>query len=131
MNTEIFSLCDYAQQSNGKLTIVGTFDAYNTPNFPSVPLQCAIAGRLRFANSEFGKHAALIKFIDFTGKNVIPELNFDFEVRSTLDYAIFNFVLNIGSVQFKTAGKYAVELYIDGDWLSGLTLNVNSVGIAA
>ena len=34
METEIFTLCDFAQDAGGKLTIVGTFDQISSANFP-------------------------------------------------------------------------------------------------
>jgi hypothetical protein len=43
--TEIFTLCDFAQDAGGKLTIVGTFDQIGSQTFPSFirPASCWLA----------------------------------------------------------------------------------------
>ena len=36
MEIEIFTLCDFAQDNSGKLTVVGTFDGINSKQFQTV-----------------------------------------------------------------------------------------------
>jgi len=36
MEIEIFTLCDFAQDNNSKLTVVGTFDSIHSKQFPFV-----------------------------------------------------------------------------------------------
>ena len=128
METEIFTLCDFAQDNNGKLTIVGTFDRITPPAFPYVHPTCSIAGRLRFSQRELGSHKFQIKLNAPDGKEVIPVIEGDIQVNKNpeTDYTAINFALNLGQVKFEKAGKYAIELLIDGEWVSGLTLTVTS-----
>jgi hypothetical protein len=127
MEIEIFTLCDYAQDINGKLIVVGTFDLINANSFPSVHPSCAIAGRFRFSDKELGQHSLRIKLIDEKGKDLITPVEGNIQVNKPLagHYATMNFVLNLSQLKFETQGRYSFELYIDGEWKSGLPLVLN------
>ena len=56
MVVEIFTLCDYAINENGKLTIVGTFDSFGSKDIPFVHDQCALVFKLRFTLEEQNSH---------------------------------------------------------------------------
>jgi len=74
METEIFTLCDFAQDAGGKLTIVGTFDQIGSQTFPIVHPYCSLACRLRFSEKETGVHDFKLKLVDSTGKNIISPI---------------------------------------------------------
>lgn len=42
-------------------------------------------------------------------------------------FASVNMVINFNQLQFEKAGRYSFELYIDGDWKSGLPLFLNKI----
>lgn len=131
METEIFTLCDFAQNSNGKLNIIGTFDALATNTFPTVHPLCSIAMRLRFANKEAGNHRGKIEF-KHNGSDFMPKLEFEMNVAVHPNgYSISNLALNIGNLLLKEPGKYTIEFHIDGEWQSGLTFHANQQGKAA
>jgi hypothetical protein len=46
MEIEIFTLCDFAQDNSGKLTVVGTFDGIHSKQFPFVQANFSVACRL-------------------------------------------------------------------------------------
>ncbi|MEI2737350.1 MAG: hypothetical protein V9F01_01030 [Chitinophagaceae bacterium] len=74
MEIEIFTLADFAQDNNSKLTIVGTFDSINAKQFPVSHPVCAIACRLRFAAKETGSHDFKLRLIDAAGKETIQPI---------------------------------------------------------
>lgn len=126
MEVEIFTLCDYANDANGKLTIVGTFDSIYCNQFPANQQICAIALRLRFSEREYGKHKVRIRLIDQNQKQL---QNFDGEVmvgkpKLGLTYTSLNFVMRQINLKFDSPGKYSFELFVDDDWRSGLPLNL-------
>ena len=41
------------------------------------------------------------------------------------DLVTINIVVNFNQLQFEKPGRYSFELYIDGDWKSGLPLFLN------
>ena len=127
MEIEIFTLCDFAQDNQSKLTIVGTFDGISVKQFPVQHPSCAIACRLRFAAKEAGDHDFKLRMIDASGKECIQPIqgNINIPIPPNGQVVSINLVVNFSQLQFTKAGRYAFELYIDGDWKSGLPLFVN------
>ena len=64
MNIEIFTLCDYAQSNNNKLTIVGTFDSFNAEKFPFTHPFFSIVARIRYNQDEI-KEKKYFKILEF------------------------------------------------------------------
>lgn len=129
MEIEIFTLADFAQDNNSKLTIVGTFDSINVKQFPVAHPVCAIACRLRFSVKEVGSHDFKLRLIDASGKESIQPIegNINIGTPPNGQFASINIVVNFNQLKFETAGRYSFELYIDGDWKSGLPLFLNQV----
>lgn len=129
MEIEIFTLSDFAQDNNSKLTIVGTFDSINAKKFPIVHPSCMVSSRLRFAAKEAGTHIFKLRLIDSTGKEIIPPIegNINVGMPQNGQVATINVVINFSQLEFQKAGRYSFELYIDNEWKSGLPLFLNKV----
>lgn len=129
MEIEIFTLADFAQDNNSKLTIVGTFDTIGTRQFPAQHPACSIACRLRFSAKEAGEHFFKLRLINTEGKEVIQpvEGNVNIAVPANGQVVSINLVVNFNQLQFEKAGRYSFELYIDGDWKTGLPLFLQQV----
>jgi hypothetical protein len=127
MELEIFTLADFAQDNNSKLTIVGTFDSINSKQFPAVHASCSIACRLRFSSKETGQHDFKLRLIDVSGKELIPSIEGDIGINEPRagQSATINIVINFNQLKFEKPGRYSFELYIDGEWKSGLALFLN------
>jgi hypothetical protein len=126
METEIFTLCDFAQDAGGKLTIVGTFDQIGSQTFPLVHPACSLACRLRFSEKETGAHDFKVRLVDAKGKDVIPSIegNINVGMPANNQYAAINLVGNLNQLKFEKEGRYSFELYVDGSWVTGLPLNL-------
>ena len=123
MEVEIFTVCDFAQDNGGKLTIVGTFDRITTSAFPCVHGLLSVAIRLRFANREEGVHSLMVRLTDAANIDVMEPLQGELNVStSALGYSAVNLVINFQAVKFEKEGRYSFELHIDGEWQSGLPL---------
>ncbi|RYZ53797.1 MAG: hypothetical protein EOP49_06570 [Sphingobacteriales bacterium] len=125
MEIEIFTLCDFAQEWGGKLFINGTFDMINARSFPTTLNACTIAGKLRFSNKETGEHEFRLKIVDSTGKDLVQPIQGNINVPESpafIDYSTIHFAVNLMQFQIPAAGSYAIELYLDGEWESGLKL---------
>lgn len=124
METEIFTLADFAQDNNSKLTIVGTFDAIQAKQFPVSHPSCVIACRLRFGASETGHHDFKLRLIDAEGKEAIQNIegNMNIGTPPNGQFSSVNVVINFTQLKFDKPGRYSFELYIDGEWRSGLPL---------
>jgi hypothetical protein len=127
MEIEIFTLCDFAQDNNSKLTIVGTFDSIHARQFPVQHPACTVACRLRFAAKEAGDHDFKLRMIDSTGKECIQPIqgNINIPVPPNDQSVTLNLVFNFNQLQFPTPGRYSFELYLNGDWKTGLPLFLN------
>ncbi|MBL7739432.1 MAG: hypothetical protein JNK14_09440 [Chitinophagaceae bacterium] len=124
MEIEIFTLADFAQDNHSKLTIVGTFDSIHAKQFPCVHPACTVATRLRFAAKEAGDHDFRLRLIDEAGKELIKPIegNITIPMPANGQLATINVVMNFTQMKFEKPGRYSFELYIDGEWRSGLPL---------
>ena len=130
MNVEVIVLCDAATEYQGKLNILGTFDAIWARSIPVVHPLCAVALRLRFSKSEEGEHKVKINVIDEDGKSVVKpiETNVNVQFReSVLTSVAVNMILNLQGVKFPTYGVYSIDLAVDGRHEAALPLYVNQV----
>lgn len=129
MEIEIFTLCDFAQDNSGKLTVVGTFDGINSKQFPFVQANFSVACRLRFSEKETGQHDMRLRFIDVNAKELLQPIEGKMNIPKPTNgqYTTINLVFNLSQIKFDKAGRYSFELYIDDEWTSGLPLFVNQV----
>src|ERR1043165_7870509 len=127
MEIEIFTICDFAQDNNSKLTVVGTFDAIYSKQFPFVQQFFCVACRLRFSEKEVGEHDMRLRFIDGSGKEIIQSVQGKMTIPAPNNgqYSAINLVFNFNQMKIDKAGRYSFELYIDDEWESGLPLFVN------
>jgi hypothetical protein len=127
MEIEIFTLCDFAQDNNSKLTVVGTFDSIHSKQFPFVQANFSVACRLRFSEKETGPHDMRLRFTDGNKKEVIKPIEGQMNIGKSQNgqYSAVNLVFNFNQIKFEKAGRYSFELFIDDEWTSGLPLFVN------
>jgi hypothetical protein len=127
MEIEIFTLCDFAQDNNSKLTVVGTFDSIHSKQFPFVQANFSVACRLRFSEKETGPHDMQLRFTDGNKKEIIKPIEGQMNIATPKNgqYSAVNLVFNFNQIKFEKAGRYSFELYIDDQWTSGLPLFVN------
>ena len=114
MQVEIFTLCDAATTSGGKLNILGSFDTIGALVFPCRHPMCAVATKLRFELGEEGEHNFELNFCDPDMHPVMDPMKQDFEMnipdeRSQCQVQIWN----IFGFELKEPGEYYFELKVD------------------
>lgn len=118
MEVEIFALCDAATMSGTKLNMLGVFDAIRSKTEPVVhSSSCYITARIRFERAEMGPKVVTISIIDADGKEVIPPLVLNIEVRfqtANLPSATSQFLLEIRTLTLPRFGHYQIDLAVDG-----------------
>jgi len=116
LEIEIFTLCDAAADYQGRLNILGVFDTIFASQMPARHPFCSVALRIRFQMTERGQHRLTLHIVDDDGNLVIPAIvaAFSVEIPSNSQIASANLVLNLGQLQFKNYGEYAINLAIDG-----------------
>ncbi len=125
MKTEIFTLCDYAQENEGKLTVVGTFDTIIAREFPCVHPLLSVVLRLRFDLWEFGKHDFRVESHDLDGNPLLAPVSGSLEVRGVGNASAVSHVLfNVGNVRFKAPGVYNFTLMMDNKEATSIPLYI-------
>ena len=129
MELEIFTLADFAQDNQSKLTIVGTFDSIHSKQFPVSHPSCAIACRLRFGATETGEHDFRLRLIDSNGKEVIKPIEGKLQIAESPNGQLtsLNIVINFNQLKFEKPGRYSFELHMDGEWKTGLPLFLHQI----
>ncbi len=129
MNIELFSLCDAAADYNGKLSILGAFDAIWARTAPAVHPQCSVALRMRFSKIEEGEHKVKINIVDADGKSVVKpfETSANIQYKQEVNSIAANMILNLHGIKFPVFGEYSIDLTVNGKHESSLPLYVNQL----
>lgn len=120
MTLDIFTFCDFAQESKGKMTIVGTFNILQLQKFPSLYQNLYIAIRVSFSPEEVGDHTLKLslKHKDL-GNDVLPPLELTTQtVINDGRYSSINLPLNAQSVTFDSKGTYICNVSVDDNKLN-------------
>ena len=129
MEIEIFTLCDFAQDNGGKLIIVGTFDSMQAKTFPVRHPACSVACRFRSSKKEHGPRTITVRFTDSQSNELVQPLEAEIMVEQPKlsEHSTINLVINYNNIEFKNAGRYSFELSLDGEWKSGLPLQLSKI----
>jgi len=128
MTVEFIGFCDFAQDNNGKLTVVGAFDSIFARSFPIVHPQMAFVLKFRFTIAEKGRHQVKVTFESTSGKNQLPPLD------ATVDVQVFNtasapvqFVSTFLQTQFGAEDTFMANVEVDGQEVATTPLYINRI----
>lgn len=115
MTIELFSVCDFAQDMMGKLTLVGVFDSISVKNFPAVHPLLTIAIRIRYTIFEQGKHDVRIEIKDAQARELVPPFQSNINIATmNTDSVCTNLTLNLMNLKFDYETTWRITLFIDG-----------------
>lgn len=117
MDIQIFTLCDSAQEYNGKLVIVGAFNEIAAPSFPAIHPEMTIVVRTIIENEDKEGHDVEISaFKSDTGKEaLLPHFKTRVETKGNIGQTVYsNIILRTNNVPIPEAGKYIIRYNIDG-----------------
>jgi hypothetical protein len=122
-------LCDYADQSGGKLTAIGIgFDTIFAAKIPAVhPLFFSVIS-LRFSSTEVGQKKIGMRLIDEDGQNVIPPLDATINLPPPppgVLHRSHRMALALQNVTFKKYGSYAISWLVEGQEVKAVDLKVS------
>jgi hypothetical protein len=125
MKTEIFTLCDFAQENEGKLTVVGTFDTIVAREFPCAHPLLSVVIRLRFDIWEFARHDFRVETRDLNGAALIAPVAGSLEVRGAGNATAVSHVLfNVSGARFTGPGVIGFVLFVDDKEIATVPLYV-------
>ncbi len=129
MKIKILTICDFAADYNGRLSITGTTDRFLFPAFPSMPVSFCLACQFELEGSKLGEHPVMLSFVKkSSGKHYLPIQELKLKVTGTeveKDRRLLtNLVMKIDNVSFDGPGTYiinvrtedceeSIELYVD------------------
>jgi hypothetical protein len=126
---ELFSFCDFAQENNGKLTIVGTFDTIIARSFPCVHPQLSVVIRIRFDLWEFSQHKFMIETRDINGAMCMEPIQGALSVNGVGNAtAVSHLLFTISNLNFKNNSMINFVLFVDDKELAFIPLYVRKAG---
>lgn len=120
MKTNILTLCDYAKDYQGQLSIVGTFNTINTSRFPSDPISFCLVCQFELEDNIIGDHSVTISIKNKeTGECLVPtqELKLNIQEGQGITRGkrfSTNLILNFDKMMLKEAGTFIIEVISDG-----------------
>jgi hypothetical protein len=115
MITEIFVICDGANDSHGKLNVLGAFDTIVSAEFPFVHPHCTVALRLRYDTGNARDHQIKLELQSASGDLQLASVDATLKSGdSTNATATANLIVNINALRFDNPGDYSFILKMDG-----------------
>lgn len=129
MKLELFSLSDYAQELQGKLVIVGTFDVIRTQKFPAFHPQCSIAIKIRYTDGDQLDNNFKICIVgrDATKPLFNVEGGIHSENPEKFETYSANIVINVNGLNFEYEGTYKILFYINNKLEGELPLYLKKI----
>ena len=116
MDVQIFTLCDSAQEYNGKLVIVGAFNEISFEKFPAIYPEMAVVARTIIEDEDAEGHdVELSARKSDTGKEaLLPPLKTRLVTKGSLGQTVYsNLLLRMNNVAIPEPGKYILRFRID------------------
>jgi hypothetical protein len=115
MVTEVFVMCDGANDSHGKLNILGAFDMIVAGEFPFVHPHCTIALRLRYDHTDGQESVIRLILQNAAGDTVLTSIDTTIKrAASANPTASANLIVNINALRFEKPDDYSIMLQVDG-----------------
>lgn len=126
MDVEIFTICDAATISGGKLNILGSFDQLYSAFFPFQHPDCTVAAKLRFDASEVGLHQVEVRVIDLDGRKVVPSEPVPLHVVAPEGRTVAHMLITRhNGLPFARPGEYVLDLVVDGEVRASVPLLIS------
>ena len=84
---------------------------------------------MRFGASESGDHDFRLRLIDTEGKEIIQAIEGRMHIGDPPNgqFSSINVVINFNQLKLDKPGRYSFELFVDGEWKSGLPLFLHKI----
>jgi hypothetical protein len=120
MNVEVFTICDAATTTAGKLNILGSFDTISAEQFPVTHAECVVACRLRTEDADPPTMQLEMRIIDPDGRDVIPPVIGEISGQPGLQHHLWR----LHGFLLPRPGTFYVDLMVNGSLLNRLPLYV-------
>lgn len=115
MKISIFTLCDYAQNNQGKLSIIGTFNKISSDTFPFTynPTFCLVC---KVVSNYSVDTQAELSVIAPDGSSLITATKLPININVSGDKKeeqAANLIVNMAALTFNIPGKYQFRIKVD------------------
>ncbi len=115
MVTELFVVCDGANDSHGKLNILGAFDMIVAGAFPFVHPHCSIVLRQRYDRTDSRESKIRLVIQTAAGDAVLASIDTTLQHAATGNpTSTGNLIVNVNALRFEKPGDYSIILQVDG-----------------
>lgn len=116
MEYEIFTICDNAQNYDGKMVIVGTFDTIFSKSFPMTCDAFSLAVKINCTTSEITDPKIQIDLKEKdSGVEVCPQINAQIPLNPGTPDQSISLVINFQKISFMKPGDYHVDFKFNGE----------------
>ena len=131
MTLEIFTFCDSADVAEGALSILKIADGIYSAGCPlKIPRFCVVY-RIRFHESETGKHKINLSLFNQDGKLLIPPFNKEIVaiMPQGLSTGVKIGIMGLNGIVFPEFGEYSLNLFVDGNLLGSQPLHFLKISL--
>lgn len=112
MDIEIFTICDFAQVNQDKMTIVGTFNTLSSGEFP-LKASFYIALRIRFDKINEGNYNIEFSIEDYNNKAIVPKFQVPANIHSIkTESHVYQLAISLNDLNFIKPGVYSFNMAI-------------------
>ena len=131
MDITFAQLADYANVSReGKLNLLGLFDAVQATKFPTVHPQMQLVIRFEVSKHELGRsHKVEIHFVEEDGKKILA-LGAEFAIQSPnpMGHRIHSDqIITITNLVIPKPGRYQFVIFIDNNLVRGKEITLHAL----
>jgi hypothetical protein len=125
MKVSVFTICEAATVTAGKLNLLGTFDRTMVPQTPWRHPGCAVAVQLRFEATEAGPHPWKIAFVNADGRE-LQQVNgvLNIQAQEGANHVVVPLVMNLQQMPLPEFGDYEMRLLLDNQEAATASLTV-------
>jgi hypothetical protein len=132
MQTEIFTLCEQAEQLADQFSIAKTFDSFESYKVPfnSPPCFCVVRLRIDSAVEGDGKHILSMKISNSAGRELFqtPPVEFHLSPPYEMRTLSVGFLFPIPPISFQEFGQHTISLLINRIRVASLPFSVSPRG---
>jgi hypothetical protein len=128
MKVEILTFCDSAEDLEGRLNVLATYDRIRVPSTPFLLPETTIAVRLRFWREEGRLHSLSLRLMGPDGQILTVPTSLPVQLKGEFieEGLPYNLVVKAKEIKFEEFGEHSLDLYVDNQLTARLPMSVIS-----
>jgi hypothetical protein len=133
LRIEMFALCDGAIEQQGRLSLLGTYEAIHVSRFPTLLPQATVVLRVRFWPAENREQSFRFMLTGADGQSIGELIEAKAALRPFCGErsAAYNLIFQLQDLRFEQPGEHSLDFYLNGKLEGRLPICVLEVPMAA